>query len=78
MVLRELVENYALDTTFWTGPNPTWNQVYATRVTAVAIVGTLYAFIFKLLYVVGDLLSHHLFPKYRTLNKMQKVDWTSR
>ena len=76
--IRDLVQNYVIDTTYWTGPDPTWNQVYATRIAAVVALGTLYAFLFKLLYVVCEALSYRLFRKYKTLNEMQKVDWTSR
>jgi hypothetical protein len=77
-MIRELVQDYVVDTTFWTGPNPTWNQVYATRILAVVTVGTVLAFFFKLLYIVSEALSYRFFPKYKTLNNMQKVDWTSR
>lgn len=76
--MRQLVYDYVLDTTAWTGPNPTWNEVYTTRIIAVCLVGTLYAFVFKLLYVVSERLTYIFFPKYKTLNNMQKVDWTSR
>jgi hypothetical protein len=77
-MIRDLVQNYVIDTTYWTGPNPTWNQVYATRIFAVVALGTLYAFLFKLLYVVCEQLSFRFFRKYKSLNAMQKVDWTSR
>jgi len=78
MSLKELVLNHVIDTTFWNGPNPTWNQVYMVRIVSMVALGTLYAFLFKLLYFIADQLSYRLFPKYKVLNKMQRVDWTSR
>jgi hypothetical protein len=77
-MIRDLVQNYVIDTTYWTGPNPTWNQAYATRVLAVVALGTIYAFLFKVLYFVCEAISYRVFRKYKSLNAMQKVDWTSR
>lgn len=79
LLVRELVNNYVIDTTFWLGPNPAWGHVWATRITAVVLVGIVYAFFFKFLYVLSEQLTVRLvFPGYKNLNKMQKVDWTSR
>jgi len=77
-MLRDLVQNYVIDTTYWTGPSPTWNEVFATRIIAVAVLGTAYAFAFKLIYILSEQLSYKFFKGYKHLNDLQKVDWTSR
>ena len=77
-VLYELVQGHIIDTTPWTGENPTWEQQYIVRNVAVIAGGVLWSFVWKILYVVVDLLSKAFFSKYKSLNSIQRVDWTSR
>ena len=77
-VLYELVQGHVIDTTPWTGENPTWEQQYIVRNVAVIAGGVLWSFVWKILYVVVDLLSKAFFSKYKSLNSIQRVDWTSR
>ena len=77
-VFYELVQGHVIDTSQWVGENSTWEQQYLVRNVAVIVGGVAWAIFWKILYVIVDLLSKSLFPRYKTLNKMQKVDWTSR
>jgi len=77
-VLHDLVRGNIIDTTPWTGENPTWGEQYLVRNVAVISGGILWAIFWKLLFVVVDLISKAVFPKYRSLNSIQRVDWTSR
>lgn len=77
-VLYELVQGHVIDTTPWTGENPTWAQQYLVRNAAVVIGGFMWGIFWKVLFVIVDLVSKAVFPKYKTLNSIQRVDWTSR
>jgi len=77
-VLHELVQGHVIDTRHWNGENPTFDEEYFVRVVAVIAVGTVWAFVWKLFYIIVHVASTMFFPRYKTLNKIQKVDWTSR
>eukprot|EP01087_Luapelamoeba_hula_P022489 TRINITY_DN8066_c0_g1_i1.p1 TRINITY_DN8066_c0_g1~~TRINITY_DN8066_c0_g1_i1.p1 ORF type:complete len:348 (+),score=67.34 TRINITY_DN8066_c0_g1_i1:150-1193(+) len=74
----EHVYDHVLHPVQWTGPDATWEQKYLWRNLAIVVCGTVWAFVFKLLFVIVDKLSRAYFARYRTLNKVQQVDWTSR
>jgi len=76
--LYNLVYSNVIDTSKWTGPDPSWNDIYWTRIIGLSILGTVWGVLFKLLYVVVDFLSLQFFPAYKGLNKIQRVDWSSR
>ncbi len=76
--LKDIVDNYVIDPTYWTGPNPTYNQTFFIRFAALVAFGSIWAVWFKLVYIIGEALTKAFFPGYKKLNKMQKVDWSSR
>lgn len=77
-VLYELVRGHVIDTTKWNGENPSFDQEYFVRNVAAVAGGVVWAIGWKLLYYVIHALSSAFFPRYKTLNSIQKVDWTSR
>jgi len=77
-VFYELVQGHVIDTTPWAGENPTFEQQYLVRNVAAVVGGIAWAIFWKILFFVVDLISRATFPRYKTLNNIQKVDWTSR
>ncbi|KAL6057144.1 TLC domain-containing protein [Balamuthia mandrillaris] len=75
---REWVEENVVRGTPWVGQNPSFNELYLLRTVALWIASLFWFLGFKLLYVIVDALSFRFFGRYKLLNKMQRVDWSSR
>jgi len=77
-VFDSIVRGYIVDTTWYTGPEPEFKDVWLVHILGLFIIGSVWFIVLTFFYWAAEKLSYILLPKYAKMSSIEKTDWTSR